>query len=50
VVQDVLAIQVPFTSFIRMTEAWQVAPYLLLIGFVLAVLASGVSIRRHLKV
>jgi cell division transport system permease protein len=50
VVQDVLAIQVPFTSFIGMTEAWQVAPYLLLIGFVLAVLASGVSIRRHLKV
>jgi cell division transport system permease protein len=50
VVQDILAAQVPFTSFIGMAEAWQVAPYLLLIGFVLAVLASGVSIRRHLKV
>jgi len=50
VVQDILAVEVPFTSFIGINEAWQVAPYLLLIGFVLAVLASGVSIRRHLKI
>jgi cell division transport system permease protein len=50
VVQDVLAEQVPFTSLIGMAEAWQVAPYLLLIGFLLAIFASGVSIRRHLKI
>jgi cell division transport system permease protein len=50
VVQDVLAEQVPFTSLIGMAEAWQVAPHLLLIGFLLAIFASGVSIRRHLKI
>lgn len=50
VVTDVLAESLPFTSMIGLDAAISVAPYLLAGGVILASLASGVSIRRYLKI
>lgn len=44
-----LAPQLPFTSFVGVAQALAIAPLILLSGVILAILASGVSIRRYLK-
>ncbi len=49
-VTDYLALQLPFTSFVGLSDALTVAPYLVGLGVILAVIASGVSIRRYLKI
>ena len=49
-VQDFLAVRLPFTSFVSMTDALLVLPYVVLGGVILAALASGISIRRYLKI
>lgn len=49
-VQDFLAVRLPFTSFVGMADAIMVLPYVLLGGVILAALASGISIRRYLKI
>jgi len=49
-VTDYLALQLPFTSFVGLADALTVAPYLVGLGVILAVIASGVSIRRYLKI
>jgi len=49
-ITDFLALELPFTSFVGINEALLVAPYLVLAGVILAALASGVSIRRYLKI
>jgi cell division transport system permease protein len=49
-VADFLAARLPFTSFVGFAEAVLVAPYLIGAGVILAALASGVSIRRYLKI
>jgi cell division transport system permease protein len=50
VVADVLAASLPFTSLVGTAEALTVAPILLATGVILAILASGFSIRRYLKI
>ena len=49
-VQGYLAQRLPLTSFVDLTDAFSVAPLLILAGVVLAALASGVAIRRYLKI
>ncbi len=49
-VTDYLALQLPFTSFVGFTDAMTVAPWLVGLGVILAIIASGVSIRRYLKI
>ncbi len=49
-VNDYLALQLPFTRFVGLADALTVAPYLVGLGVILAVIASGVSIRRYLKI
>lgn len=48
-VGEYLAPQLPFTSFIGVSAALEIAPLILLGGVILAASASGVSIRRYLK-
>ncbi|MEY4391273.1 MAG: hypothetical protein RLZZ400_1016 [Actinomycetota bacterium] len=49
-VQGYLAQRLPLTSFVDLTDAFSIAPLLILAGVVLAALASGVAIRRYLKI
>ena len=49
-VQDFLAVRLPFTSFVGLTDALLVLPYVVGGGVILAALASGISIRRYLKI
>lgn len=49
-VQDFLAVRLPFTSFVGMADALTVLPYVVAGGVILAALASGISIRRYLKI
>jgi cell division transport system permease protein len=49
-VQGYLAQRLPLTSFVDLTDAFSIAPLLVLAGVVLAALASGVAIRRYLKI
>jgi cell division transport system permease protein len=49
-VTDYLALQLPFTSFVGFTDAITVAPWLVGLGVILAIIASGISIRRYLKI
>ena len=49
-VQDFLAVRLPFTSFVGLAEAMLVLPYVVVGGVILAALASGISIRRYLKI
>jgi cell division transport system permease protein len=50
IVQGYLAQRLPLTSFVDLTDAFSIAPLLVLAGVVLAALASGVAIRRYLKI
>ncbi len=50
VVADVLASSLPFTSLVGTSDALAVSPILLGTGVILAILASGFSIRRYLKI
>lgn len=49
-VQDFLAVRLPFTSFVGLADAMLVLPYVVAGGVILAALASGISIRRYLKI
>lgn len=49
-VQDFLAVRLPFTSFVGLADAMLVLPYVVVGGVILAALASGISIRRYLKI
>jgi len=46
---DSLATELAFTSFVSATDVFAVAPYVLGLGAILAVLASGISTFRHLR-
>jgi len=49
-VQGYLAQRLPLTSFVDLSDAFSIAPLLVLAGVLLAALASGVAIRRYLKI
>ena len=49
-VQDYLAVQLPFTSFVGVGDALVVAPILLVVGALLAAFSAKVAITRYLKV
>ena len=49
-VQEFLAVRLPFTSFVGAQQALTVVPWLILGGVILSALASSVAIRRYLKV
>lgn len=49
-VQGYLAQRLPLTSFVDLSDALSIAPFLVLAGVLLAALASGVAIRRYLKI
>lgn len=49
-VQDYLAVRIPTVSFVGMQEALLVWPAVVLVGIVLASLASALAIRRYLRV
>jgi cell division transport system permease protein len=49
-VRGYLATVLPFTSFVGDSQAFLVAPVLIGAGIVLAAVASGVAIRRYLKI
>lgn len=49
-VQGYLAERLPFTSFVSLTDGLLVVPVLLAAGIVLAALASGLAIRRYLRI
>ena len=49
-VQGYLAQRLPFTSFVGLTDALLVVPALIGAGIVLAALASGLAIRRYLRI
>ncbi|SDZ08800.1 permease-like cell division protein FtsX [Herbiconiux ginsengi] len=49
-VQDQLAVALPFTSFIGLSDAFFVVPILIVGGALLAALAAKVAITRYLKV
>jgi cell division transport system permease protein len=49
-VQGYLAERLPFTSFVGLTDGLLVVPMLLAAGIVLAALASGLAIRRYLRI
>jgi cell division transport system permease protein len=49
-VQGYLAERLPLTSFVDLSDALSIAPLLVLAGVLLAALASGVAIRRYLKI
>ena len=46
---DSLALELAFTNLVSTQEVLQVAPYVLGLGAILAVLASGISTFRHLR-
>ena len=49
-VQGYLAERLPFTSFVGLADGLLVVPLLLLAGILLAALASGLAIRRYLRI
>ncbi len=49
-VQGYLAQRLPLTSFVDLSDAFAIAPLLVLAGVLLAAVASGVAIRRYLKI
>ena len=49
-VQGYLAERLPFTSFVGLTDGLLVVPLLIGAGIVLAALASGLAIRRYLRI
>lgn len=49
-VQDYLAINVPFTSYITVEQALVVPPILVLVGVVLSSIAAKIAITRYLRV
>ena len=49
-VQGYLASKLPFTNFVGLTDALIVTPILIGVGIVLAALASGLAIRRYLRI
>jgi cell division transport system permease protein len=49
-VQGYLASKLPFTNFVGLTDALIVAPILIGVGIVLAAIASGLAIRRYLRI
>lgn len=49
VVTGLLAATLPFTSLVGSADAWAVAPALLAIGAVLAVMSSALTLRRFLS-
>jgi cell division transport system permease protein len=49
-VQDFLAVRLPFTAFVGLEQAVFVVPWLIAGGVILSALASAVAIRRYLKV
>jgi cell division transport system permease protein len=49
-VQGFLAKQLPFTSFVSLADGLLVVPALIAAGIILAVIASGLAIRRYLKI
>ncbi|MGO1537754.1 MAG: permease-like cell division protein FtsX [Leucobacter sp.] len=49
-VQDFLAINVPFTSYITVEQAMVVPPILVLVGVVLSSIAAKIAITRYLRV
>ncbi len=49
-VQDFLAVRLPFTAFVGLDQALLVVPWLVVGGVILSALASAVAIRRYLKV
>jgi cell division transport system permease protein len=49
-VQDYLALQLPFTSFVGIGDALLVAPILLVVGALLAAFSAKFAITRYLKV
>jgi cell division transport system permease protein len=49
-VQGYLAERLPFTSFVGLTDGLLVVPVLIAAGIVLAALASGLAIRRYLRI
>jgi len=46
---DSLALELAFANFVTTADVFQVAPYVLGLGAILAVLASGISTFRHLR-
>ena len=46
---DALAAQVAFTNLVSLTDVLLIAPIVLAVGAILAVLASGVSTYRHIR-
>jgi cell division transport system permease protein len=49
-VQGFLAESLPFTSFVSLSDGMLVVPLLIAAGIVLAAVASGLAIRRYLKI
>jgi cell division transport system permease protein len=49
-VQGFLAERLPFTSFVSLSDGMLVVPLLIAAGIVLAAVASGLAIRRYLKI
>jgi cell division transport system permease protein len=49
-VQGFLAESLPFTSFVGLSDGMLVVPLLIAVGVVLAAAASGLAIRRYLKI
>jgi cell division transport system permease protein len=49
-VQGYLADRLPFTSFVSLSDGMLVVPLLIAAGVVLAAVASGLAIRRYLKI
>jgi len=49
-VQDYLAVEVPFTSYITTTDSLVVPPILVAIGVVLAAISAKIAITRYLRV
>jgi cell division transport system permease protein len=49
-VQGFLAQRLPFTSFVSLSDGMLVVPLLIAAGVVLAAVASGLAIRRYLKI
>ncbi len=49
-VQGYLATRLPFTSFVNLSDAFLVAPALVVAGILLSAIASGFAIRRYLRI
>ena len=49
-VQDFLALEVPFTSYITVEQSLVVPPVLILLGVILSSIAAKIAITRYLRV